>query len=236
MNQNEKNSHVSKQNTANLLKKRTTKTMTLLVSLLCLLTAGIAGTLAYLYDSAIPVINELVPGKVPPVVVEDIDGDVKESVSIRNDGNVDAYIRASIVITWKDADGNTYGKAPVSGTDYSMTIPSDDAWVLGADGYYYYKSVVAAGGSTTSLLTDGTFSDTANPPTYVTGTDETTGEPVEANYNLSMEILAQTIQAGGEDEANNEPVLLTWGTTDGGSVVSVNEDGTLVIKTADSTD
>ena len=170
--------------------KKTKKPAALLASLALVFVVAVAGTVAFLATNTDPVVNTFTPSSVPPTVVEDIEGNVKEKVVIENSGDTDAYIRATVVVNWLDKDGNVYGgEVPVAGTDYSMNLPADTDeatdgvqtnWVLGADGYYYYKLPVSGGKSTEALLTEGRVLNEAM---------------LESGYKLSMEVMAQTIQA-----------------------------------------
>lgn len=170
------------------------KSIALLVSLALLLTISIAGTMAYLVDKSEPVQNTFQPVNVPPTVEEKFDGSTKENVQIRNNGNIPAYIRAQIVVNWVSVDaagkvtGIYGGAAPKVGTDYTMTIGTD--WAMSQDGFYYYNSKVGAKGSsdpsdtTTNLINSATVNSGANIPD---------------GYQLSVEILAQSIQAEPAD-------------------------------------
>lgn len=120
------------------------KPLTLFVALVLLLTLAVGGSLAWLVSND-KVTNSMVPGNVPIEIVEQIDGTTKTSITIKNNGNIDAYIRVAVVANKVDKDGNiTVDTAPelTLGTDWQK---------LDDDGYYYYKGVVAPGKSTTSL-------------------------------------------------------------------------------------
>ncbi|MBQ3200124.1 MAG: hypothetical protein IJB67_07165 [Firmicutes bacterium] len=188
------------------------KSIILLVSMALVFGIGIVGTLTYMADSTGDVANIFQPVSVPPEVIEEFDGDVKENVQIRNTGNIDAYIRAQIVANWvsvDDADNviGIYGGAvPVFGEDYSYII--GEKWTEGSDGYYYYNSSVAANDSTDSLLTEGKVLSTATVPN---------------GCRLSIEILAQTIQARPD-----EAVGQAWSSD---KVIVTGQDGTLSVNT-----
>ena len=64
---------------------------------------------------------------------------VKKNVAV-NVGNpgYSVYVRAAVVITWKNSTGEVLGTKPVQDTDYTLTLGSDK-WFC-EDGYYYYKS------------------------------------------------------------------------------------------------
>lgn len=158
------------------------KTILLLMAAALLMTATVGGTLAYLFAQTDPVENIFEPGRVVPVIHEEFSGSVKNNVTISNSGNVNAYIRAAVVVTWKTADGKIAPVAPVEGTDYVISCPVDSKWTKHTDGYYYYADPVAPGGSTGVLLTGCKLKDGATPPD---------------GCSLNVEILTQAIQAEG---------------------------------------
>lgn len=171
------------------MKRNNKKIILLAVSLLLVMFAAIGGTVAYLIDSTGEVKNTFVPASVPPEVVENIEGNVKKDVAIKNTGNVDAYIRVKVVVTWKNEAGDVYKEAPKAGTDYTWTIPVDAAWKE-LNGFWYYTKPVAAGESTANLFTDC--------------------KPLEGKapegYSLSVDIHAQSVQAEPADVVEK-----TWG-------------------------
>lgn len=188
------------------------KSITLLVSMALVFGISIVGTLTYMADTANDVKNTFWPVSVPPEVIEEFDGYVKENVRIHNTGNTEAYIRAQIVVNWVSIDDNgkaagIYGGAvPVFDKDYSYIM--GEKWTEGADGYYYYNSSVAANNSTDSLLTDGKVLNNAAIP---------------EGCRLSVEILAQSIQAQPD-----EAVRQAWSND---KVIVTGKDGTLSVKT-----
>ncbi|MBQ3179965.1 MAG: hypothetical protein IJB55_01235 [Firmicutes bacterium] len=172
------------------------KSIALLVSLALLLTISIAGTMAYLVDKSEPVQNTFQPVSVPPEVIEEFENNIKTNVQIRNNGNIPAYIRAQIVVNWVsvDADGKVtgiYGGAvPEEDSDYTMTINTTD-WTKGSDGFYYHETPVKANDNSSVLISSASLEDGTIPPD---------------GYQLSVEILAQSIQAEPADA-----VAETWG-------------------------
>ena len=118
------------------------KPLTLFVALVLLLTLAVGGSLAWLVSND-DVTNTMEPGKVPIEIVEQIEGTTKTSITIKNTGNIDAYIRVAVVANLVDEKGNvTVGTAP--------TLNLGENWQP-LDGYYYYKGIVAPKASTTSL-------------------------------------------------------------------------------------
>lgn len=108
-------------------------------------------------------------------------------VSVGNTG-YSVYVRAAIVATWEDNSGNVLGTA----TGYTLS-DKDENWVLGSDGYYYFKEPVASGGKTAVLFTSCTATETA-----------------PEGYHLSIDVLAQTVQAAGKD-GDTMAVTQAWG-------------------------
>lgn len=164
------------------MKHNRKKVVLLLAAAMLILVCGVGGTLAYLVTQAGPVKNEFTPGKVTSKVNENFNGTTKENVTIKNTGNVSAYIRAAIVVTWQDAQGNTLPEAP--GTDdYAISINTSD-WTQ-EGGYYYYKAAVSAGESTANLINSCTQTKT-----------------YEDGRRLCVEIIGSAIQSEGMGAKN----------------------------------
>lgn len=136
----------------NKFSKRSLKSIALLVSLVLLGSVGVGGTIAFLIDYAGTVENIFTPSEVTTSVEEAVSGKIKSNVCIKNTGDTEAWIRAAVVITWQDEDGNVYGQLPVSGDDYYISYLNNTDWIKAKDGFYYYKKPVAAGGSTGVLI------------------------------------------------------------------------------------
>lgn len=162
------------------MKKLNKKSLVLLVCVALLLTCAVGSTVAYLKDGTKTVTNTFDPAEVDIEIEETFDGNVKSDVKIKNVKNIDAYIRAAVIVTWQDDDGKVYATAPVAGTDYTITWKKD-GWEAGTDGFYYYTSPVAPGASTGVLFT---------------ACQPVAGKAPEG-YTLHVEILAQGIQADG---------------------------------------
>ena len=105
---------------------RWNRSFVLVVSVLVLLVGIVGASVAYLSMKTPAVKNEFAYGKVSCEVLEDFDGTVKSNVRIKNTGNIPAYIRARVVVTWKNENGDIYGTKPVLGEDYSLAINSND--------------------------------------------------------------------------------------------------------------
>lgn len=178
----------------NRLKKRH---LLLLISLVLVLTMAVGGTLAYITTQTGAVVNTFTPATTSTGIVEEFNDTVKAYAKISNTGDVPAYIRAQVIVTWKDSQDNVLAETPVLGTDYTLTFPDNTGWFKAGD-YYYYSDKVAPNGITGDLLTNGkAYTD-------------------RGDYKLSIEVLAQSIQA---DPA--AAVQEAW------SAVKVNADGTI---------
>lgn len=121
---------------------------------------------------------------------------VGEDYRVENTGNVDAYIRAAIVVNWENTNGDIRGIAPVAGTDYKLTLGT--GWEQ--EGlYYYYNGSVEADAFTGAVCTV---------------------EPLTAapdGYTLAVEVLAEAIQAEGDTDVGNiDAVVDAWQIAMGG--------------------
>lgn len=184
------------------------KSAVLLIAMVLIITVGAGATLAYLIDQSTAVSNTFQPAQVSCIVDEefDVSTKTKSNVKIKNTSDVTAYIRASVIVTWKDTAGNVYWQVPSKGTDYTDWTSGTD-WVTGNDGFYYYtKSVAAKNGETTNLI--NAISPMPNPP---------------SGYCLSVEIVAEAIQAKPAD------AVASWGNTK--VDVVGNEAGTILTVT-----
>jgi len=163
----------------------------LLAAVIVLLAGAVGGTWAFLVAQSDPVENNFTYAHVSCTIKEKFENDVKSDVQIQNTGDITAYIRARIVVTWKDESGNVSAVVPVENKDYTIDFNRTD-WVNQGD-YWYCKTAVAAKDLTFALITK--CKKTANPN-------------APEGYDLSVEILADAIQS--------EPasaVTEAWGNT-----------------------
>lgn len=159
-------------------RRRSGKSIALLVSLLLIIGATVGGTIAFLMDSDGPLHNLFNPSQVTTYVDETVCDDTKSNVKIQNTGDTDAWIRVAVVVTWQDADGNVYGQAPKAGENYTNWTPGTD-WVKGDDGFYYYTKPVAAQAATANALI---------------AEIKPIGTPPAEGYYLTVEIIGSGIQ------------------------------------------
>lgn len=165
------------------------KPVTFMVAVLLLVLVAFGVTLAYLMDSSDSVKNTFVPGRVEISVNEpgweEGPKDVKENVTIKNEGTVSAEVRAKIIVTWQKLgeDGKyvIYPKTPVARDDYSIVIPDNTGWSAPDANGWYTHGAVPAGGQTDVLI------ERCSP------VDDNTPE----GYHLVVDIIAEAIQAEG---------------------------------------
>ena len=107
--------------------------------------------------------------------------------------NYSVYVRAAIVVTWKDSEGATLATAPVAVTDYTIAI--GEKWTPDPeDGFYYYKEAVRSRQSTDALITSVSQNQAAP----------------EEGYSLSVDVVAQTIQAQGTTVGGTKAIMDAW--------------------------
>lgn len=167
----QKNEHVEK-------RSRAKKPLAALVALVLIIGAVVGGTLAYLAARTDAIVNTFNPAKVDITVEEDFKGSTKKDVKITNTGDTEVYIRATYVVTWKDAAENVYPEQPQPGVDYNISLNLEQGWFY-YNGYYYYTAPVAP------LASTGVLIDLCTP---------VTGRAPEG-YTLSVNVLASAIQS-----------------------------------------
>lgn len=152
------------------------KIVMLLLATLCVLTATVGGAYAYITAQTPSLSNRFDPVEVTCAVEEVFDGTVKKNVTVRNTGDIDAYIRATVVINWVNEQGQVLATAPVEGIDYTLALGDSD-WIKGSDGFWYYRYTIAPSAATPDLLA------AISPATTRKG------------YHLQVQVLATAIQA-----------------------------------------
>ena len=159
---------------------------TALILSLCLIFALAVGTtFALLKASTAPVENTFTAAKSGTDIVEELDGNQKKSIVVKNTGTAVSYVRVKLVMNWVDESGN------VSAEPVNITPSITDNWFL-KDGIYYYKMPVAPDGKTENLLkADSPITEPADKP---------------AGCHLEVTVLAESIQA-----APSTAVQQSWG-------------------------
>lgn len=156
------------------------KEFVLLVSVFAMIAGVVGGTVAYLVADTEPLTNNFDLAEVSCRVKEEFYNQIKENVKIQNTGDIPAYIRAKVVVTWKDEDGNVYGQAPIEETDYTIQF-NEGVWKREGD-YWYYDEPVAP-------ITE----NNCYTPVLINRCSSSGTEP--EGYHLSVEILAEAIQS-----------------------------------------
>ena len=168
---------------------RMNRAAVLCMAIIMLIGAVVGSTVAFLITNTGPVENKFAYASVSCNVKEDFNGSIKKNVQITNTGSTDAYIRATYVVNWLDAQGNIVASVP-DGYSYSLNVNPDGKWTKMGD-YYYYLTPVAPRDSTPGSLLTCTVTRPDNP-----------------EYRLSVEILATAIQS-----TPAKAVTEAWGVT-----------------------
>lgn len=158
-----------------------------------------AGTAAYLVSQSEKVENEFVPSYVACEVQQTLDGNSKKDINVKNTGNINAYIRATVIINYVDEndESRVWAIAPEQDVDYTI-VWGDSGWNKGADGFWYYTSSIEPEAYTEDLIVSVT--DLGKSP---------------SGFQLSVKVLATAIQADPVSV-----VIETWGVTESGGRIT----------------
>lgn len=170
------------------------KKLLLFLSLMVLLAVGSSATFAFLHEKPVePLTNTFVAATYPTIEIKEnsFDKVTKSGVCVDvGTPGYTVYVRAEVIATWQDDNGNVLGAMPKAGNDY--VISYGDGWFKGTDGFWYCKSAVT--GKTPNLITTCTVNNPAP----------------NDDYHLSVEIMAQSIQAAGT--VDGKPAVTdAWG-------------------------
>ncbi len=154
-----------------------------------LLTLSIGESVSFIKTETEPVLNEFLPVKVTCEIEETFENGVKSDVYVRNTGDVDAFIRATVVVNFVSDDGKVLATAPVENTDYSVTW-GPTGWKKGSDGFWYFESRVVPGGATSDLV------------------ETATAINIPDGYRLNIQMIASAIQSDPETAVEQ-----AWGVT-----------------------
>ncbi len=168
------------------------KSVILLISVSALVFMVIGLSTSFLKTQRGPLINEFASSYVSSKVDESFKDDIKSNVRIQNTGDVDAYIRAAVIVTWQDKNGNVYPHKPIPGTDYEIEFSTDGWDTQTTDNYYYYVEPVGPKEYTEVLINEVKPVDSKTPE----------------GYRLSVEILGDAIQS-----LPTKAVVDSWGVT-----------------------
>lgn len=188
---------------AKRMSKGSTKSIVQSVAIALILIVTISGTIAFLTTKTNSITNIFKPTTAEPTIEETFENNIKSDVkvSISGDPEVSSYVRARIIFSWENSDGEVAAEA-VSKSDYTLDL--GNSWTKASDGYYYYNGTVKGGASTSNLI------------------DTCTANKTLGDYHLCVEILAQSIQS---DPAT--AVQSAWGMTySNGAWSTYTTDGT----------
>ena len=158
------------------------KMIILLISLVLLLAAAIGGTVAFLVTNTGAAENTFSAARVTVGIDETLTDNTKSHIRFQNTGDVPAWIRATLVIYWTNAEGQTVPE-PAGG---AVTVGSaKNGWTLRGD-IYYYADVVDVDGWTSEML----------EPITVTAPD---------GYTCHVEVYAEGLQAAGDTDSGGIP-------------------------------
>ena len=193
------------------------KGITLLFAFCFLTLVSVGFTIAYIATNTDSITNTFTPAHVNVNVIETVtnsstDVGIKENVKIQNSGDIAAYIRAAVVVTWQDVNGKIHAQKPTActvsgcshtdcGKDYAIQYGTN-GWLKGGK-FYYWTTPVSAGNSTGVLISS------CKP--IKTGPD---------GYSLSVEIFTSAIQAEGQNASEKLAVEDAWGVTVSGTTIT----------------
>lgn len=169
---------------------RMNKLAILFIAVIMLIGAAVGTTVAFLVTDTEPVVNNFSYGTISTGITEFFDGTIKNNVKVTNTGDTPAFIRATYVVTWRDASGNIVSSVP-TGYSYELTENTDGGKWQKVGSYFYYLYAVGKNESTAGSLLTCRVTHPENP-----------------EYFLNVEIVASAIQS--------EPVTAVqeaWGVT-----------------------
>lgn len=142
---------------------------------------ALCGTaLAYMFKVTAPINNLFAPAQVDCEVFEKTDAQMteKNSITVKNTGNIDSYLRVRFVSYWVRITYNDKSEI-VSKPSDMPAFEIADGWVSGNDNTYYYKTPVSPSQFTGELLAEG----------------EKISLREEDGYRQVIEVFAEAIQS-----------------------------------------
>lgn len=145
------------------------KATALVIAIALIVVMVVGGSVAWIVDQTKPVINKFTPASSGIKIEEKFKENCKTEIAVKNTGDIDVYVRVSLVANIVDENGNITSSADVP--DFAL---NETNWFKGTDGYYYYKTPLPAGKVTESLLANGS--------------------KMELSENMQVTVLAQSMQ------------------------------------------
>lgn len=167
-------------------RKKPVPVLVWILIVLALVGMSFGGAVAYLSASTPQVENDFTVASAPnPQVYNNNNGEYYVDIG---DPGYAVYVRAAVVVNWKNKEGNVLAVAP---TEFSIT-PGDNWFEHG--GFYYYNEAVN--------------NETVANPIFTSISANTS----KTGYTLTVDVAVQTIQAlGTTDEDNVDAVKDAWG-------------------------
>lgn len=175
---------------------RMNKLAILFIAVVMLIGAVVGSTVAFLVTNTEPVENKFTYANISTGITEYFDGTTKNNVKVTNTGDTLAFVRATYIVTWRDASGNIVNSVP-DGYTYELTVNPDGKWQP-VGNYYYYPYAIGTNESTAGSLLNCKVTHPENP-----------------EYFLNVEIVASAIQSTPEDAVKE-----AWGVTIANGVVT----------------
>ena len=186
-----------------------------LVLLLCLI---IPTAYAYMIQRTEKKENQFEIAIATNEVVEEVKENTKESIKIKNTGNIKSYIRLIIATHWEDTKGNIVGRQDKNEVNNGNPILSFDYnsqdWIKDGN-IYYCKRPIEVDGLTPELLEEGSTITLGKVEKAVTNN----GITVIYEYYQVVEIIGESIQANPKTS-----VIESWNVSldTEGNIASVN--------------
>lgn len=173
-----------------MMKKLSRKSLILLIVSAMLLTATVAGTVAYMNADSGLHLNRIGVAALKTELVKD---DAGRLIQVTNAADsIPAYVRVALVCS-SVRDGKIISSWQAEEKDINT-----DAWMPREDGFWYYRQALMPGQTTENLLASGTIVMAAQD-----------GDGTQ----LTLTALHQAIQAQGTDSTGKLAVTDAWGWT-----------------------
>lgn len=156
------------------------------VALLLTLILTCGAVFAYMFTRAPTQGVQFIPAKVSCEVYSTGTDEIT-GVTVKNTGNISAYLRVRLVTYWVDEHGNVAPK-----TSPTLEISCNDAWIEGSENTFYYKTPVDPGVVTPEFV--------LTPPIELQVSVE--------GYKQAVDIFGEAIQANP-----TTAVTESWGVT-----------------------
>ena len=182
-------------------------TISLIVVAVLVVAISITAVIAYMFRQTSEIENVFVPAEVDCTVKEEFNGNLKTSVTVKNESNIDAYIRLRVVTYWKDSKGNIVARnSALINIEDALKYDSDN-WIYDeSEKTFYYIHPVSPEGKTAELLKlqSGYAGISFAPVTEIY-------DGVVYTYHPVVTFVAEAIQSlpGGA----NSPVTEKWNVT-----------------------